>query len=339
MARRRRSFLTSFRSITRNIKTVLTTLAGLGIVGSVGYFSWSGFGDLLTCAAKAPNIVVAIPPKQDDQIKIGSFNIQNFGKSQLENPQVVATLAHIAMGFDVVAIQEISHKHGDALGQLIAKMNEEQAGRFEYLISPLLGKEGGKDTEQFGFVYDTHRIELGDSQHGFVVSEKKFRRKFDRLPVVSSFTVKKNLSDDPFTFSLVTFHNVPNGNPRYREEVANIKDIYQEVRTILSGEDDIILLGDFNAGYEKITGSLGPLKRNFTTALTTEMTNVKQTHSYDNLVFDASTTTEFIQGQVLDFTDICAEYGAAPEDVSDHFPVFGFFGVDENQPVTKVASK
>lgn len=344
MARRRKSFLSQFRSVSRNIKTIFSSLVGLGILGSIGYFSWFGLGGLLGTEPEeqGSKIVVELAPKSDSEIKIATFNIENFGKSELEDPKVMATLAHIAMGFDVIAIQEISDRNGNALAQLVSMMNRAEAGRFDYLISQLLGKDPTNkksDTEQFGFIYDSTRIELADEKYGFVLSEKKFRTKFNRLPVVSSFKVKKSLTENPFTFSLVTFHNVPDSHDRWEEETMNIAAAYQEVRSVLGAEDDIILLGDFNADAEKISASLAPLRQEFVTALVSEKTNRIQTKSYDNLVFDAATTTEFIDAHVLDFSEICKTYESDPEKVSDHFPVFGVFGIEENKRVERVAAK
>lgn len=347
MARRRRSIFSQFRSVSRNLRTIVSSLAGLGILGTVGYFSWPGLDGFWSTPLDPPeavsNIVVELTPKSPEEIKIGTFNIENFGKSQLEKPEVIATLADIAMGVDVLAIQEISNRNGNALHHLVAKMNEAQAGRYEYLVSPLLGtnpENKRTDTEQFGFVYDTTRVELIDKQHyGFVVSAKKFRRKFNRLPVVASFKVVDALSRNPFTFSLVTFHNVPDGHERWQAETEALADVYREVRSILTQEDDIILLGDFNANHEQIKSGLRTLNVDFQTAITVEKTNVIQTKSYDNLVFDALATTEFIEGRVFDFTELCRRYQANPDDVSDHFPVIGTFGIEENKKIERIASK
>lgn len=347
MARRRRSYFSQFRSISRNFKTITSSLVGLGILGTVGYFSLPGEWFWGSKAKEDPDaverIVVELEPKSTSEIKIGTFNIENFGKSQLETPEVMAVLADIAMGFDVLAVQEISARNGNALEHLVAKMNEAEPKRFEYLVSPLLGANLDNpraDTEQFGFIYDTTRIELADKKNlGFVVSEKKFAKKFNRLPVVSSFRVSKSLSNRPFTFSLVTFHNVPDSHERWEEETASIRYVYEEVRTVLGAEDDIILLGDFNANAKKIKTSLAPLKQQFVTAIDEEMTNVKQTKSYDNLVFDHAATAEFIEGRVFDFSEVCKKYEAKVDDVSDHFPVLGKFGVEEDKKIKRVASK
>ncbi|MEC9092691.1 MAG: endonuclease/exonuclease/phosphatase family protein, partial [Planctomycetota bacterium] len=285
--------------------------------------------------------VATMPSKRDGEIKVGTFNIRNFGKSQLSDPGVAATLAHIAMGFDVIAIQEISHKNGNALEALVAKMNLEEVGRFDYLVSTLLGKDPkrkGTDTEQFGFIYDKSRIELTDKNLGFVVSEKRFKTKFDRLPVVSSFKVKNELAKKPFTFTLVSFHNVPAGNRRWEEEVANLPSVYQEVRRLLAEEDDIVLLGDFNADSETILRGLAPLNQNFASAVPIEKTNVIQTKSYDNLVFDIQSTSEFIEGRVFNFSEVCKLYGADPRKVSDHFPVYATFAMEESDRGKRVAS-
>ena len=48
---------------------------------------------------------------------------------------------------------------------------------------------------------------------------------------------------------------------------------------------------------------------------------------------------EFIDGHVFDFSEVCKTYESNPKDVSDHFPVFASFGVEENKKVERVAAK
>lgn len=365
MARRRRSILAPFGSISRNFRALITSFLGLGILGSVGYFTFLGgpvvgnINDALDIVAYGnPQVVSDIQVANDDQnrthndssatvrkpviqskspteITIGTFNIQRFGDSQLGKPSVMKTLVAIVKQFDVIAIQEITDVDGEVIPRFLQLVNKHAAGQYDYVLSPRLGRETGSRNayrEQFGFIFDTTRVKIKDGPRaGFVVSKRKFGTKYDRLPTVLQFEVTAALSSTPFTFSLVNVHLVPSGNPKLPLEVVTLKDVYADVKRILPNEDDIIILGDFNSPSE---GILLPMKtiagRQIKTALEKEKTNLAQTKTYDNLMFDANDTIEFVGAKVIDFTAISESFGADPKDVSDHLPVMGSFKVHES---------
>ncbi|MDG2470215.1 MAG: endonuclease/exonuclease/phosphatase family protein [Pirellulaceae bacterium] len=375
MARRRRSFLSRFRMITRNLRNFLPALIGLLVLGSVGYFSIAGIsyswlpvaldddldqvllgensegasaGDAIEQAARIESAAISaaknwistvVPPiKSPAEIAIGTFNVQRFGASQLQSPNVMKSLVEISQEFDVLAIQEITHKNGRLLNTFVEILNMVPGNHFDYLISPLLGKkEPGSYKEQFGFLYDKNRIRLrNEDLPGFVVSEKKFATKFDRLPVVTRFQVSSEVNQSPFTFSLVNLHTVPK---RVAVELANLNDVYLDVKTILADEDDVILLGDFNASFQVIHKALSISKLPIRTAITDQSTNLKKTASYDNIVFDEQKTSEFRSAMVIDFTPICQKNGVDPDKVSDHFPVKATFLSKEIRSIPKIASQ
>lgn len=382
MARRRRSIFSQFRILTRNLRTVITTLIGLGLLGGAGYYTFLGggsiqytpddFSESLTTALHSSEIPESTDKtvsadggglsrpagssterglltsttvgssKSTSEITIGTFNVKRFGTSQLTRPSVMKSLVQIAQRFDVLAIQEITHKQGDLLERFVKLINKRSAGKYDYIISPQLGKATESNRayrEQFGFIFDTSRVELKDPDFfGFVVSQKKFGSKFDRLPVVARFTVVQQLSPNPFTFSLVNVHTVPDSRRQdLLRELTSLGEVIQDVESILTDEDDVIMLGDFNASHRMIQTALAMPLRKMNTAITDQKTNLKQTASYDNIIYDTESTSEFRAATVLDFTEICRENGAEPEDVSDHFPVIATFDVGE-APSGRIAS-
>ena len=373
MARRRRSILSPFGSISRNLRAMITSFLGLGILGGVGYFTFFGspvvgnIGDALNVAvysepqtdsdsdkpnpkpgAEIPvNAEVrkpAIQSKSLTEITVGTFNIQRFGPSQLGKPSVMKTLVEIVRRFDVIAIQEIKDKEVDVVQRFLKFFNKRTGGQYDYVLSPQLGKPGERSyVERFGFIFDSKRIKVREHKYwGFVVSKEKFGKTYARLPTVLQLEVNRSLSATPFTFSLVNVHLLPSGEPKLKEEVIALKDVYNDVRSVLPHEDDIIILGDFNSSSKVI---LLPMKtiagRQITTALDDEKTNLAQTKTYDNLMFDAKDTIEFVGAEVIDFRSIAGSFGADPEDVSDHLPVMGAFSVHEsaNGSVGTIASR
>lgn len=377
MARRRRSILSPFGSISRNLRAMITSFLGLGILGGVGYFTFFG-SPVVGNISEALNVAVYNQPQTDSdsakpnpgptpkllptntavrktaiqsksltEITVGTFNIQRFGPSQLGKPSVMKTLVEIVRRFDVIAIQELTDVEGKVMPALIKMLNDTGDGAYDYVLSPRQGKEGARAyKEAFGFIYDVNRVQVKyGPMAGFVVSRKTFGKTYARLPTVLQFEVNKSLSATPFTFSLVNLHLLPN-SPETRKQLAAevfaLKDIYSEVRRLLPKEDDVIILGDFNSPSAALLSSMKKLPgQKIKTALAKESTMLEGANTNDNIVFDSNDTIEFVGAEVIDFRSIAESFGADPEDVSDHLPVMGAFSVHEssNGSVGTIASR
>jgi hypothetical protein len=95
------------------------------------------------------------------------------------------------------------------------------------------------------------------------------------------------------------------------------------------GEDDIIMVGDFQAddrGLDAIRHQAG-----LGWVVTNHFTNVARDRQYDNIVFSETPTTEFTgRGGCLDFA---AEYRLQDSDlaaVAQRFPIWAEFSIFEN---------
>src|SRR4051812_26051720 len=63
-----------------------------------------------TATAQSQEFVPPPAERRTGTIRIGSFNIQVFGSSKLNNPRAMNVLAEVIRRFDVVAIQEVRAK-------------------------------------------------------------------------------------------------------------------------------------------------------------------------------------------------------------------------------------
>lgn len=146
-----------------------------------------------------------------------------------------------------------------------------------------------------------------------------------REPLVARFRVRGPPPAQAFTFTLVNIHTDPDETDT---ELDALADVFVAVQRAGS-EDDVILLGDLNVD-EYHLGRLGQLP-GITWAVTGTTTNTRRDKMYDNLVFDARTTTEYMrQWGVM---DLMVEYGLSEEaalEVSDHLPVWAVFSVYES---------
>ena len=143
--------------------------------------------------------------------------------------------------------------------------------------------------------------------------------------MVASFRVRGPPPDQAFTFSLIDIHTEP---AEAEAECNALAQVYRAVQNDGRGEDDVILLGDFNADEKKF-GLLKTLP-NIGWAISGTFTNTKQTHTYDNLIFNRAATVEFT-GRCGVF-DVLREFNLTLDQalqVSDHFPAWAEFSVYE----------
>ncbi|RLS76889.1 MAG: endonuclease/exonuclease/phosphatase [Planctomycetota bacterium] len=272
----------------------------------------------LACAvpAAAQQPAVGGPvAKPWDAVLVASFNIQVFGESKMSKPQVVDVLARVVRNFDIVAIQEVRAKSDDIVPSFVRAVNAD-GSRYNYVIGPREGRTSSK--EQYAFIYDTNRIEVDRSSVG-VVPDPQGR--LHRPPMHARFRTRIVPVEMAFTFWLVDIHTDPDEVP---QELDALTGVFQAMQTARPDEDDVILLGDLNAGppefsaFRRIPG--------ITWAVSGVTTNTRRTKTYDNLLFTQPATREYLgRSGVL---DLQATFGLPLEhalEVSDHNPVWGAF--------------
>jgi endonuclease/exonuclease/phosphatase family metal-dependent hydrolase len=250
-----------------------------------------------------------------DAVLVCSFNIQVFGESKLAKPQVVEILARVTRKFDIVAIQEVRAKSDDIIPRFVQAVNAD-GSRYAHFVGPREGRTVSK--EQYAFVYDTTRIELDPT------SPAVFPDPSDRLhrpPLCARFRTRIQPTDAAFTFWLVNTHTDPDEVPQELDALAHVFQAMQRARP---DEDDVIMLGDLNAGPPQFTA----FKRipNIGWAVAGTTTNTRRTKTYDNLVFAWPATGEYLGAQgVLDLQNTFGLPIDNALEVSDHYPVWAAF--------------
>lgn len=261
-------------------------------------------------------------------VAVASFNIQVFGTSKLAKPRVMDVLAQIVRKFDVVAIQEIRSKSQHVIPEFVQRVNAGGAN-YDYIVGPRLGRTVSK--EQYAFIYDLDRLEVV-RQSRYTVNDA--HDLFHREPLVSTFRVRGNHARTPFSFTLVNIHTDPD---EAELELDALAGIFQGVQQDRIREDDVILLGDFNADAYHM-GRLGRLP-GMTAAIRDIPTNTRRTESYDNLLFDRRTTVEYTgRSGTIDFQQAFGLTESEALEVSDHLPVWASFRIEEGvagQPITE----
>jgi len=279
----------------------------------------------------APAAAPASPPptgKPADAVMIASFNIQVFGESKLAKPQVVDVLTKVVRQFDIVAVQEVRAKSDSVVPSFVSAINAD-GSRYQYVIGPRLGRTVSK--EQYTFIYDTTRIELDPSS---VDTLPNPGGKFHRPPLRARFRVRTNPPEAGFSFWLVDIHTDPDEVP---QEVDALADAFVSMRSLRPDEDDVIVLGDLNAGPPQF----GRIKQipGIGWAVSGVTTNTRRTKTYDNLIFDRTTTTEYTgRWGVLDLQDTFRIPLDKALEVSDHNPVWAAFSPWETRQMAGQAT-
>jgi deoxyribonuclease-1-like protein len=300
-------------------------------------------GPIPTAPASSPTSPVvqptatgaAAPPLADGpSVRIASFNIQTFGKSKLEEPRVAYTLAEIIRQFHVVAIQEIRTQDSFHMQHFVQLVNS-TGRKYDFVVGPPIGNSTYK--EQYAFVFDTERI-MVDRNTVFTVGDPD--NLLHREPYVASFATRMP-ADVAFTFTLINVHTQPEPASALDAELAALAEVYREVRRTGRGEDDIIMLGDFNADDRKILAHQRLGKLPYVTPLVRGVfSNVRQNELYDNLMVHLPSTTEYLgRSGVYNFAQPLNLKPGEAEQVSDHFPVWAEFSAYERDYTGRIASR
>ncbi len=256
-----------------------------------------------------------------DTVTLATFNIQAFGRTKAGKPEVMKVLAQTIARFDMVAIQEVRDKSGQAIRQLEAEVDA--LGRsYAVLYSPRLGRK--EPREQYAFLFRTDILQpLGDLH---LYQEPPGTDIFPREPFIAQFLCKKG----KFTFVLINLHTDPDTAP---EEIKGLREVLAFAREKYPEEGDFIILGDLNADcryYREeqanpIPGTVWIVRNDLdTTVKATDCT-------YDRIIITEPCQEDFT-GEVGVFRfdqEFGLSYGEAVQ-VSDHYPVWARFFTDRD---------
>lgn len=298
----------------------LILVAALFTIGCDKVKEFAASSGLQKSGGKQKEVPSLTGMRDEDSIVIASFNIQVFGQSKLKKPDAMDVLAKVVRNFDIVAIQEIRSKEDDVMPRFVDLINQD-GHRYDFVVGERLGRTSSK--EQYAFVYDTTRIEVIPGS-AYTVPDP--RDHLHREPLACSFRTRGVSSGQPFSFTLVNIHTDPDETD---QELDALDDAFLYVRHKTPSEDDVILLGDLNVDANHL-GQLGQLPNIAWVIDAKTTTNTRQSKSYDNIVFDRTTTTEYQNsGGVMNLMSEFQLTEEAALKVSDHMPVWAAFSIHE----------
>jgi len=257
--------------------------------------------------------------REEDRIRIASFNLQNLDAGKLNSGHVGRILTDTIRLYDIVALQEISPDDRGVLPKLLEKVNAD--GR-HYALVDQPGTASTASQTRSAFLFDRASVAVDNSTVCLVKDEG---RRLRHEPLVAAFIVRGPSPEEAFTFTLINVHTDSENTAR---ELDVLDDVFRAVRDNPRNEDDVILLGDLNVDQEHL-GQLMDIPH-IGWALSGTPTMVRRTHLADNVLFDRMATVEFTgSAGVLDLMehfDLSKEQALA---VSDHFPIWAEFSIHE----------
>jgi len=265
-------------------------------------------------------LVFSPVPSWAGEITIATFNIQIFGQTKANKPDVMAMLASIVRRYDLVAVQEIKDSQGKVPGLFLDAVNADGSA-YAMDISPRTGLQDDDrpSQEQYGYYYDTATIErLGDG----ALFDDGVGDLFQREPYAARFKSKSG----SFTFVLINIHTRPESAI---PEIRALFDVMLWAQARWPDEDDFIALGDFNASCNYATDlvldNMAIHGADFRWIVPHDAdTNLSARQcAYDRIVMTLDTSLDFASEWGVDraFTD---------KRVSDHWPVWGQFHDDRD---------
>ena len=283
-------------------------------------------GNRLNAPANATLNAAVIPARTTNTVIVGSFNMQHLGPTKLDEPWVMERFADIIRQFDVIALQEISSSDQRALPILVQEVNR-IGGRYSYTISPRIGRKSTGYFEQYGYVFDTTRIQ-SSPEVSYVVDDQA--DVLHREPFCGRFqTITRG--GQPFSFTLINIHTDPD---EIGHELDVLADVYRSVRQFEYPEDDVMLLGDLNAPPTGLK-SLGQIP-DLVPIIQNVFTNTVQTKTLDNILVDRVHTREFTgRAGIIDLEKMFGLQKNDAKRISDHVPVWAEFTIIE-QPNASV---
>jgi len=286
-------------------------------------------------------------------VRIGSFNLHQYGSKKAANPELTKTVAKIINDFDLACIQEITDVTLKAPYVLLDALNQVSSTPYTMALSPRVGDSTTKEQ----YVFYNREATSGVQFVGSYVYDDAGHDYFERAPYVATYKVKKPGKSGVKLFSVMNVHLRPDEayvetcnlryvledfiakHPQYFDETAtsyaealleNVENPTVNNKPSLETNHPIIILGDFNADCSYISLKRQELLRtinfvDFTWVINNQVkTNTRQTCTYDRILINGQKFVNAIVKGSNTTVYFDKELGMTLEealDVSDHMPV------------------
>ncbi|XP_019323963.1 deoxyribonuclease-1 [Panthera pardus] len=255
-------------------------------------------------------------------LRIAAFNIRTFGETKMSNATLSNYIVKILSRYDIAVIQEVRDSHLTAVGRLLDILNQDDPNAFHYVVSEPLGRNSYK--ERYLYVFRPDQVSVLDSYQYDDGCEPCGNDTFSREPAIVRFF-------SPFTevreFAIVPLHAAPLDAVA---EMDSLYDVYLDVRRKWDLED-VMLMGDFNAGCSYVVPSQWSSIRLRTSPAfqwlipdTADTTATSTRCAYDRIVVAGTLLQHAIVPDSATPFNFQAAFGLSnqlAQAISDHYPV------------------
>jgi endonuclease/exonuclease/phosphatase family metal-dependent hydrolase len=267
--------------------------------------------------AATPAVTPATVTSPNNTVKLAAFNIQIFGTSKADKPEVMKVLSKTIRNFDIVAVQEIRDASQTALPALKNSVNDLAGPKYDFVVSERLGRTTSK--EQYAYFYNTQTMQQIESPYTYPDSKDLFQRE----PYVAEFKAR----DGNFDFVLITIHTDPD---TATQEINDLPAVVENAKGRYQGEGDFIILGDLNADCNYFNENSQSLLRSsdylWIINNSIDTTTKSTACTYDRIILTSQAKTDFTGNSGLFRFDnaynLTYDMTIA---VSDHYPVYAEF--------------
>ncbi|XP_048381831.2 deoxyribonuclease gamma-like [Stegostoma tigrinum] len=255
--------------------------------------------------------------------QICSFNAKCLGPSKAAKSRVMGIIVKIVSRCDICLIMEVRDTKGKVTESLVEELNRfDRTHKYSYIASKRLGHSHYK--EQYVFVYRSDSVMIIDS-YQYEDNKNGNPDVFARGPFSTWFHSPRTAIKD---FVLIGLHTAPDSAAQEMEELYKV---FLEVRKKW-GIEDVMLLGDLNAGRSYVSHSDWETIRlrtdpsfHWLIGDEEDTTISKSTHcAYDRMIAHGSKFhSTIVPGSAKAF-HFQVEFGLSEDEagaVSEHYPV------------------
>lgn len=248
----------------------------------------------LSGTATAQQQTTQQPTAQGATVKLGAWNVQNFGYTKAGKPEIMAVIRSTISGYDMLALQEIQDVSGTT--SMVA-ISESLPSGYRLIATQPIGRTTHQ--ERYVIVYDPSDFNYIESY-----TYNDTQDVFEREPLVARF------SRNGVDFSVIVCHVKPGDAFR---EIRELERVATEVVSKYN-DYDVIVTGDMNSDCQYFSS---PLFTNYYPLINYgEDTTVGSTYCAYDRIFISHTLKPYISDYGIDRNPLITL------EVSDHFPVF-----------------
>lgn len=250
------------------------------------------------------------------QIKICSWNLENFGKSKTN--ATIDFIANTLKEYDIISIQEVVAGYGGT--QAVAKLTDalnRKGAKWEYRVSDPTSGENSYKRERYAFLWKPSKVKI----IGHPWLEIGYTDEINREPFFATF------ESNGKSFTVVNFHAITK-SMQPETEIKYFKFLPAEYP-----DKNLIFVGDFNCSQSHTV--FNPLKSmGYKPIFTGRKTSLKQecinnnclASEFDNMFYNTF-KIKFVRSGTLDFYKRFPTLKEARL-ISDHIPTWFEFSVN-----------